>query len=100
MGDAKTLGAECCRGRHFLLARRWSVFVARGGAIAPDVLDPDIDDAALRPAPGKTAKEQLPLVPALGDDDEVLVSARGVCSCYYRRYPSQRWKNGAIPRST
>jgi signal transduction histidine kinase len=34
--------------------------------------------SALRPAPGKTAKEQLPHVPALGDDDEVLVSARGV----------------------
>jgi signal transduction histidine kinase len=34
--------------------------------------------SALRPAPGKTAKEQLPRVPALGQDDEVLVSARGV----------------------
>ena len=34
--------------------------------------------SALRPAPGKTAKEELPRVPALGDDDEVLVSARGV----------------------
>jgi heavy metal sensor kinase len=34
--------------------------------------------SALRPAPGKTAKEQLAQVPALGDDDEVLVSARGV----------------------
>ncbi len=35
--------------------------------------------SSLRPAPGKTAKEQLPRVPALGDDDdEVLVSARGV----------------------
>jgi signal transduction histidine kinase len=34
--------------------------------------------SALRPAPGKTAKEQLPHLPALGDDDEVLVSARGV----------------------
>jgi signal transduction histidine kinase len=35
--------------------------------------------SALRPAPGKTAKEQLPQVPELGDDDdEVLVSARGV----------------------
>src|SRR5512133_1130883 len=34
--------------------------------------------SALRPAPGKTATEQLPQVPALGDDDEVLVSARGV----------------------
>ena len=34
--------------------------------------------SSLRPAPGKTAKEQLPLVPALGYDDEVLVSARGV----------------------
>jgi signal transduction histidine kinase len=32
----------------------------------------------LSPVPGKTAKEQLPQVPALGDDDEVLVSARGV----------------------
>src|SRR6185312_14717491 len=29
--------------------------------------------SSLRPAPGKTAKEQLPRVPALGDDDEVLV---------------------------
>jgi HAMP domain-containing protein len=34
--------------------------------------------SALRPVPGKTAKEQLPRVPALGQDDEVLVSARGV----------------------
>ena len=35
--------------------------------------------SALRPAPGKTAKEQLAQVPELGDDDdEVLVSARGV----------------------
>jgi signal transduction histidine kinase len=34
--------------------------------------------SALRPVPGKTAKEQLAQVPALGDDDEVLVSARGV----------------------
>jgi signal transduction histidine kinase len=34
--------------------------------------------SALRPVPGKTAKEQLPRVPALGEDDEVLVSARGV----------------------
>jgi heavy metal sensor kinase len=34
--------------------------------------------STLRPAPGKTAKEELPGVPALGDDDEVLVSARGV----------------------
>jgi signal transduction histidine kinase len=34
--------------------------------------------SALRPAPGRTAKEQLPQVPAIGDDDEVLVSARGV----------------------
>jgi signal transduction histidine kinase len=34
--------------------------------------------SALRPAPGKMAKEQLAQVPALGDDDEVLVSARGV----------------------
>ena len=34
--------------------------------------------SALRPAPGKTAKEQLPRVPTLGQDDEVLVSARGV----------------------
>ncbi len=31
----------------------------------------------LRPAPGRTAREELPPVPALGDD-EVLVSARGV----------------------
>jgi hypothetical protein len=34
--------------------------------------------SALRPEPGKTAKEELPRVPALGEDDEVLVSARGV----------------------
>ena len=34
--------------------------------------------SALRPAPGKTAKEQLAQVPALSGDDEVLVSARGV----------------------
>jgi signal transduction histidine kinase len=35
--------------------------------------------SALRPAPGKTSKEQLAQVPELGDDDdEVLVSARGV----------------------
>jgi signal transduction histidine kinase len=34
--------------------------------------------STLRPAPGKTAKEELPGVPALGDDDEVLLSARGV----------------------
>jgi signal transduction histidine kinase len=34
--------------------------------------------STLSPAPGKTAKEQLPQVPTLGDDDEVLVSARGV----------------------
>jgi signal transduction histidine kinase len=34
--------------------------------------------SALRPAPGKSAKEELPGVPALGADDEVLVSARGV----------------------
>jgi heavy metal sensor kinase len=33
--------------------------------------------STLRPAPGKAAKEELPGVPALGDD-EVLVSARGV----------------------
>lgn len=34
--------------------------------------------STLRPAPGKTAKEELPQVPALGGDDEVLISARGV----------------------
>jgi signal transduction histidine kinase len=34
--------------------------------------------SALRPAPGKTAKEELVRAPALGKDDEVLVSARGV----------------------
>jgi signal transduction histidine kinase len=34
--------------------------------------------SALRPAPGKTAKEQLSNAPALSGDDEVLVSARGV----------------------
>ena len=46
----------------------WSIRGLRGDPIS-----------ALRPAPGKTAKEQqLQRVPALGDDDEVLVSARGV----------------------
>ena len=45
----------------------WSIRGLRGDPIS-----------SLRPAPGKTAKEQLPRVPALGDDDEVLVSARGV----------------------
>ena len=45
----------------------WSIRGLRGDPIS-----------ALRPAPGKTAKEELPRVPALGDDDEVLVSARGV----------------------
>jgi signal transduction histidine kinase len=34
--------------------------------------------SSLKPAPGHTASEQLPGVPALGPDDEVLVSARGV----------------------
>jgi signal transduction histidine kinase len=34
--------------------------------------------STLRPAPGQTAKEELPGVPALSGDDEVLVSARGV----------------------
>jgi len=34
--------------------------------------------SALRPAPGRTAKEKLTHVPALGSDDEILVSARGV----------------------
>jgi signal transduction histidine kinase len=35
--------------------------------------------STLRPAPGETARERLPQVPALGDDDdEVLVTARGV----------------------
>jgi signal transduction histidine kinase len=34
--------------------------------------------STLRPAPGRTAREELPGVPALGGDDEVLVSARGV----------------------
>jgi signal transduction histidine kinase len=34
--------------------------------------------STLRPAAGQTAKEELPGVPALGGDDEVLVSARGV----------------------
>jgi hypothetical protein len=33
--------------------------------------------SALRPAPGRTAREELPPVPAFGDD-EVLVNARGV----------------------
>jgi signal transduction histidine kinase len=45
----------------------WSIRGLRGDPIS-----------SLQPAPGKTAKEQLPRVPALGDDDEVLVSARGV----------------------
>jgi len=45
----------------------WSIRGLRGDPIS-----------ALRPAPGKTAKEELQRVPALGDDDEVLVSARGV----------------------
>ena len=34
--------------------------------------------STLRPAPDRTAREELPGVPALGGDDEVLVSARGV----------------------
>jgi heavy metal sensor kinase len=34
--------------------------------------------STLRPAPGQTAKEELPGVLALNGDDEVLVSARGV----------------------
>jgi signal transduction histidine kinase len=34
--------------------------------------------STLRPAPGQTAKEELPGAPALSGDDEVLVSARGV----------------------
>jgi len=34
--------------------------------------------STLRPAPGRTAKQELTRVPALGEDDEVLVSARGV----------------------
>jgi len=34
--------------------------------------------STLRPAPGKTAKEELRGVPALSGDDEILVSARGV----------------------
>jgi hypothetical protein len=34
--------------------------------------------STLRPAPGQTAKEQLSRVPALGEDDENLISARGV----------------------
>jgi signal transduction histidine kinase len=34
--------------------------------------------SVVRPAPGKTAKEQLANAPVLGVDDEVLVSARGV----------------------
>jgi heavy metal sensor kinase len=34
--------------------------------------------STLRPPPGQTAKEELPGVPALSGDDEVLVSARGV----------------------
>jgi heavy metal sensor kinase len=34
--------------------------------------------STLRPAPGQTGKEELPGVPALSGDDEVLVSARGV----------------------
>jgi signal transduction histidine kinase len=34
--------------------------------------------STLRPAPGRTAKEELTHLPALGSDDEILVSARGV----------------------
>ena len=34
--------------------------------------------STLRPPPGQTAKEELPGVPALSGDDEVLVRARGV----------------------
>ena len=34
--------------------------------------------SALRPAPGKTAREELSGAPVLGEEDEVLVSARGV----------------------
>jgi signal transduction histidine kinase len=34
--------------------------------------------STLRPSPGRTAKEELSGVPALGGDDEILVSARGV----------------------
>ena len=34
--------------------------------------------STLRPAPGRTAREELSRVPALGGDDEILVSARGV----------------------
>jgi signal transduction histidine kinase len=34
--------------------------------------------ATLRPGPGQTARAELPRAPALGEDDEVLVSARGV----------------------
>jgi signal transduction histidine kinase len=46
----------------------WSITGLRGSPISP-----------LRPAPGRTAKEELSrVVPPLGDDDEVLVSARGV----------------------
>jgi signal transduction histidine kinase len=34
--------------------------------------------STLRPSPGRMAKEELSRVPALGGDDEILVSARGV----------------------
>jgi signal transduction histidine kinase len=34
--------------------------------------------STLRPSPGRTAKEELSRVPALGGDDEILVGARGV----------------------
>jgi signal transduction histidine kinase len=34
--------------------------------------------STLRPAPGRTMREELSRVPALGGDDEILVSARGV----------------------
>ena len=34
--------------------------------------------STLRPSPGQTAKEELSRAPALGGDDDILVSARGV----------------------
>jgi signal transduction histidine kinase len=41
--------------------------------------------STLRPAPGRTAQEELTQVPALGNDDEILVSARGV-ELHEKRY--------------
>jgi signal transduction histidine kinase len=45
----------------------WSIRGLRNGPMS-----------TLRPAPGRTTREELSRVPALGGDDETLVSARGV----------------------